>query len=108
MTDDPVHRKLCEPMPAPGTPIAPLEIVQALRWAGELSPDEIVGAIRAAADIDLAARWPELGADEIETMRAQCRDMTKSRLRSWKSRGERDPTWLEVRALISGLHEIIE
>lgn len=92
-----------------GKPITPRSIVAALTWLGALTPDEIVAAIQHGPD-DAEARWPELTKAEIAEMRRQCAGMTKSRLRAWKgdARGSAKPTWLEMRALISGLHSVIE
>lgn len=88
-------------------PPRPHEIVIALRWLGDLQPDDIEAAMHAAATADLSRRWPDLTDDEQRTLRAQAAAFTKSRLRAWKS-GARSVSWLEVRALITGLMETMD
>ena len=90
-----------------GQPLDTLQVVRAIRWSSDATPDEMIAAMHATADSDVRASWPELDEREITDLRAQCRAMTKSRLRAWNSR-ERTPTWLEVRGLISGLHHVVE
>lgn len=99
---------LGDPIPSAGPPLTPMQVVSAIRWSGDYKPDEIVRAIQLAADVDHARHWPELSDRDVATLREQARDMTKSRLRAWQAGGERQPTWLEVRALISGLHALVE
>lgn len=97
------------PIQPAGLPVEPIQLVRFLRWLGDLSADEIVAAIQKAGEQDdLAERWPELSRDELAMMRQACRDMSKSRLRAWTEGRLRQPTWLEVRALMTGLHQVLE
>lgn len=92
-----------------GPQINPLKVIAFIRWLGDLSPDEMVRAIKIGAD-DAKARWPELSAADIAEMQRLCETITASRLRAWKrnARNSAEPTWLEVRALISGLYATFE
>lgn len=96
-----------DPIPGAGPALTPLQVVRTMRWLGDLSDAEIVDAIRAAADMDVEVSFPELTASEVAALREQARAVTKSRLRAWKEGRDRQPTWLEVRALIKGLHQVL-
>ena len=97
------------PIPEVGRALTPLQVVRALRWTGDLTPDTIVAAIKASAeDPDLPRVYPELTGAEIAELREQARWMSRSRLKAWTEGRERQPTWLEVRALMSGLHHVLE
>lgn len=98
---------LDKPMPSAGPAMTPADVLRALRWVGDLRDEEVIRAIQTAAETDLAAQWPELGDDDLAELREQSRDMTRSRMQTWKTGGERRPTWLEIRALISGLSTIL-
>lgn len=90
-------------------PLSPLEIISTLRWLGELDPDEIVAAIRAGANAKSNMTRDLSPAQRAEMVRL-AEKMSTSRLRAWKGGEDYEsrPSWLHVRALIAGLHEILE
>lgn len=103
-----------EPIHPTGRAMEPLEVVRALRWIGDLKPDEIVTAIlhtSRADPADIARRFPDCSAEEIAVIQERASRMTGSRLRAWNAapRGRlvRRPTWPEVRALIFGLQKTL-
>lgn len=98
-----------EPIAPPGPPIDIGTLVRMMQRLADLLPTEVVEAIHAGADApDLADVWPELTAHDVAELRRQARAVTKSRLRAWSAQGERQPTWLDLRALITGLRRTLD
>lgn len=95
-----------EPKPVQGPPLKPMQVIRQMMWLGKLTDDDTIAAIRAATDPTIV--FPDLTADETAALRTQARGMTANRLREWKRRGGESPTWLEVGALIEGLHRVFE